>query len=265
MEEQALFVRDRDTYVGTILTQGGWDRRVANGGTVLALMGQHLDEVPTLVPMTLGRFTADLVRPVPVGQRLRVRSAIVRDGKKIQVVEMLLLSDDVEHARVTALRLRDEQIADEQAPRSTTSERPGDALAPPDQSPSFQGLTADVPGFLRAVDMRRARSADGSRVGSWIRLDVAVVAGEPVSPTARLTYCFDFANLIGLDSHPGAVTMINPDVTAHVLRRPSSEWIAITGDTRFEPSLGRGMSQALLSDDRGVFAAVSLSQLIQPR
>ncbi len=34
--------------------------------------------------------------------------------------------------------------------------------------------------------------------------------------------------------------MINPDVTAHFLRHPTSEWVAITGDTRFNPSLGRG-------------------------
>ena len=30
-----MYVRDGDAYVGTILTQGGWDPAQANGGTVL--------------------------------------------------------------------------------------------------------------------------------------------------------------------------------------------------------------------------------------
>jgi hypothetical protein len=59
--------------------------------------------------------------------------------------------------------------------------------------------------------------------------------------------------------------MINPDVSAHVLRPPNGEWIGIVGDTRFEPALGRGLSSATVSDDDGVFAVVSLSQLLQRR
>jgi hypothetical protein len=54
-------------------------------------------------------------------------------------------------------------------------------------------------------------------------------------------------------------------VTAHVLRRPRGDWIAITGDTRFHYEAGRGVSSAELSDDDGVFAVASVSQLVQPR
>jgi hypothetical protein len=252
VEEPALYVRDGDAYVGTILTQGGWDPDVANGGTVLALIGHCLDEVPTLVPMTLSRFTADIHRPVPIGQRLHVVPTVVREGKKIQVVQLQLLAGDVEHVRVTALRLRDAVVGDGQL-TSTTEARPGDALLPPEESRNLRELTPEVPGFLRAIDMRRARTADGTAVGAWLRLDAAVVAGSPISPAARLAAIFDFANLIGMGDHPSAVSMINPDVTAHVLRHPTSEWIAITGDTRFNPDLGRGLSTA------------ATSQLVQPR
>jgi hypothetical protein len=114
--------------------------------------------------------------------------------------------------------------------------------------------------------MRKGHMVDGSPgTGTWVRLEVPVVAGEPLRPTARLTFGFDYTNLIGVDEHPGVVTMINPDVTAHVLRPPTSEWIAITGDTRFNPGMARGLSWAWLSDDDGVFAMASLSQLIQLR
>ena len=91
MEAEALYVRDGDGFVGTILTQGGWDPQGANGGTVLALLGQCLEEVPSLVPMGVSRITADLVRPVPLGRRLHVTHSILREGKKIQVVLLQLL------------------------------------------------------------------------------------------------------------------------------------------------------------------------------
>jgi hypothetical protein len=264
VEEQAMYVRDGDAYVGTILTQGGWDPAAANGGTVLALVGQCLDEVPTLVPMTLSRFTADIHRPVPIGQRLNVVATVLREGKKIQIAELRVLSGGVEHVRVTALRLRDERVGEGEV-ADTTDARPGDALVSPEESRNLSELTRDLPGFLRAVDMRRARTVDGTSIGAWIRLRVPVVAGEPVSPSARLAGLFDYANLIGMDDHPGPVSMINPDVTAHVLRPPQDEWTAITGSSRFNPTLGRGVSSAELSDTQGVFAVVSTSQLIQPR
>ena len=267
MEERALFVREGDAFVGTILIQGGWDPDAANGGAVLALLGHCLEDVPSLVPMTVSRFTADLVRPVPIGRRLRVVPTVLREGKKIQVVQLQVLVGDVEHVRATALRLRDADVGGSDVPASTTEDRPADALVRPLHAASVRdgNRSAQLPGFLRAVDMRWAQMVGGPRAGTWIRLKVPVVAGEPVRPTSRLTFGFDYANLIGVDEHSETVTMINPDVTAHVLRAPTSEWVAITGDTRFNPAMGRGVSSALLSDDDGVFAVVSLSQLLQPR
>jgi len=264
VEERALYIPDGDGYVGTILTQGGWHPDQANGGAVLALLGHCLEDVPSLVPMQISRFTVDLVRPVPLGRRVHVEHEVVREGKKIQVVRQLLLVDGVEHVRATALRLRVEDLSGPDLPSSTTDHRPGDALAPLSEGVSHRGNSL-APGFLGAIDLRRTPLRDGSSFGSWLRLDAAVVAGEAVRDTARLTVGFDFANLIGADVKPDAITLINPDVTAHVLRPPVDEWIAIVGDTRFEPTLGRGVSTASLNDSDGPFALVSISQLIQRR
>lgn len=266
MEELALYVRDGEAYVGTELTQGGWDPDAANGGAVLALLGHCLEDVPTLVPMTVSRLTADLMRPVPIGRRMHVVPTVLREGKKIQVVSMRLLADGVEYVRATALRLRDADLGGRDGlPASSTESRPADLMSAPGASQSFRELGVGTPGFLRAVDMRRAPLLDGSGVGIWLRLEAAVVAGEPVRTTARLAVCFDFANQVGVDLHTGSVTTINPDVTAHVLRAPTSEWIAITGQTRYNHGVGRGVSYAEFSDDDGVFAVASISQLVQPR
>lgn len=259
-----MFWRDGDDVVGTPLVGGGWDPRHANGATVLALLGHCLEDVPCLVPMLLSRLTVDLVRPVPVGERLKVAPTVLREGKKIQVVELRLLVDDVVHVRATALRLREADLSEMAVPASTTDERPADALARPDDSIAL-GATPDAPGFMGAVDLRRAPRADGSGHGSWLRPTAPIVAGEPIRLTSRLVLGFDFANLIGLGVHPDGLTMINPDVTGQVLRPPTGEWVAITGETRFNPAMGRGLSSAALSDEEGVFAFAMLSQLVQPR
>lgn len=266
MDPRALFDRDGTAYVGTDLAQSAWDPRHAVGGAVLALLGHCLDDVPTLVPMTVSRFTADLVRPVPLGRPLEVRSTVVREGKQIQVVDLHLVVDGVEHTRVTALRLRDADLtARDDLPTGTAPEDLTPSLVPPEEGISLRDSMPTPPGFLRGLDMRRATSPDGSESGIWVRLEAPVVAGEPVRPSARLTVGFDFANNIGVTMGAGSATTINPDVNAHVLRQPAGEWVAITGATRFNPALGRGVSTAALSDLDGPFAHVTLCQLVQPR
>jgi hypothetical protein len=261
MGDLGLYVREGDAFVGTRLTQGTWDPDAQNGAVVLALLGHCLDDVPTLTPMALARLTVDLVRPVPIGRRLVVRPTIEREGKKIQLVLLELLVDDVVHVRASALRLRVADVSDVAHVLATTAPDPGVTLPPPDQCPR-PTRPPGSPGFVEAIDIRRVPGR-----GMWIRLAVPVVAGECDRATSRLTVGFDFAQLINADlEHAFAsMTLINPDVTAHVLRPPTGEWTAVTGTTRFEPALGRGVSSATLADEHGPFAVASTSQLLQPR
>jgi hypothetical protein len=267
MEAKGMFVRDGEAFVGTVLTQGGWDRRHMNGAAVLALLGHCLDDVPTLVPMTLTRLTVDLARPVPVGRPLRVVPDVLREGKKLQLVQLRVVVDDVEHTWATALRLRAADLSEVPGiPESTTATSSGDALLRPRaEVVSMRDVHPGRPGFLDAIDLWRTPRRDGRGYGYWARLDTPVVAGEVLRASSRITFAFDCANLVGIDQPLDAVTMINPDVTAHVLRPPVDEWIAITGETLVHPAMGRSMTVASFSDGDGLFAQASLSQLVQPQ
>ena len=262
MDERALYLRDGDGFVGTHLTQGGWDPHAQNGAVVLALLGHCLEDVPTLAPMGLARLTVDLMRSVPVGRRLSVRQTIVREGKKLQIVLLeLVTDDDLVHVRATALRLRVQDLGPESAallPAPPTAD-PATVLPPPEQCDRL-GSMPGSPGFLDGIEMRRAPGQ-----GVWIRLAAPVVAGEAIRTTSSMTVGFDFAQLINADTERAmsTMTMINPDVTAHVLRPPTGDWIAVTGETRFDAGVGRGVSSALLSDGDGMFAVASTSQLVQ--
>jgi hypothetical protein len=267
MEEQAMFVRDGDAFVGTTLTQGGWDRRHMNGAAVLALLGHCLDDVPTLVPMVLARFTADLARPLPIGPRLHVVADVVREGKKLQLVQLRIVVGDVEHAWASALRLRVDDLSrrSDLPSSSATTPTADELLVPRAELTSMREREGDLPGFLHAIDLWRAPRLDGKGSGYWARLDTPVVATEANTPTAQITFAFDCANVMGIDNPMANVTMINPDVTAHVLRPPADEWVAVTGETLVEPRMGRSMTIAAYSDSHGTYAQGSLSQLVQPQ
>lgn len=261
MEAPALYLPDGDGFVATFLTQGAWDPAHQNGGAVLALLGHCLEDVPTLVPMGLARLTVDLQRPAPLGPRLDLRSTILREGKKLQIVLLELLADDVVFVRATALRLRLADLGDAGA-ELLPAPAPWDAGMPAPDTCAPLDWAPGAPGFMGGIEMRKAPGT-----GMWIRLAVPVVAGEETRPTSRMTVAFDFVQLINAEAEDlmGPMTLINPDVNAHVLRPMTGEWTALTGHTRFEVGAGRGLSSAVLSDEQGFYGVASTTQLVEVR
>jgi hypothetical protein len=216
--------------------------------------------------MQVTRLTFDMIRPVPIGPRLDISTEVLRQGKKIQLVEAVLRVGDVEHVRTTALRLRTEDVSGHRAlpPASTAV----DVVLPgPD---TFEPVYRDLPhqpGFLRGMDMVRfpAPGAPEGVFGYWIRLTAPLVAGEETGALSRLCVAGDFTNSIGVLVDQTAFSAINADVTVQVLRYPTSDEVAVVGDTRFAAGTGLATSNAVLHDRTGVCAAGLTSQLIQRR
>jgi acyl dehydratase len=267
-EAEALYVRDGDAFVGTALTQGPWYADAQSGGAVLSLLGHVIEDVPTLTPMSLTRLTVDIVRPVPVGQRLHVDSEIVREGKKIQVTELIVRAGDTVTTRASALRIRDRDVVGlDGVPLPTTDVNPAATLPPPEKLRGVDRIPNVAPFLRYGAELRRTvgeSSIDGIHA-VWCRLRVPVVAGEPVRASSRAALPLDLANLIGVDLDPGKATVINPDVTGHLSRAPVGEWVAITGHTYFAPGVGHGVSMGVLSDADGVFGVASTSQILDVR
>lgn len=257
----ALFVREGSRFVATELTQGPWNPEHQHGGPVSALLARAVEEVPTLVPMRVGRLTVDLTRPVPVAP-LGVAARVVREGKRVQLVEAALLHDDLEVARASALRLRIGQSAGALEDPRRPDETPPRAPTGPDGS-VLARAGFPVPGFIRALDMERVCGGLGlgAPACSWFRLRVPVVLGEPVSPLVRLAALADFtsgtANFLPIERW----SSINADVSIHVLRQPVGEWIAVDAVAHVAED-GIGHSRAQLFDVEGLVGTGSTAQLV---
>jgi hypothetical protein len=261
----ALYERSDDAYVGTEATRGGWHDNGQAGGAVLALLGHVLEDVPTLTAMSLTRLTVDIVRPVPVGERLHVATEILREGKKIQVVDLTVTAGETVTTRARALRIRDRDVtALEGMPRSTTEVNPSASIPPP------EGLTGvedreGVADFLRfGAELRRTFEPIDGIHAVWCRLRVPVVAGEPVRATSLAALPLDLVNLLGVELDPARARSINPDVTGHMSRGPVGEWVALTGNTHYSHTVAHGVSVATMSDEAGAFGVTSTSQIVDP-
>lgn len=260
-DADALFLPDGDAFVATHLTQGPWSPEHQHGGPVSALLAHTVETLPTLVPMRCGRLTIDLMRTVPVA-RLEARARIVREGKRVQLVEAALVHEGVEVARASALRVR----RGESAEALTHPRRPDEAPPPPPthvEESVMARAGLPVPGFLHAVEMHRVTGGLGlgAPACTWFRLTRPVVAGTEPSPLVRLAALADFtsgtANYMPIDRW----SSINADVSINVLREPIGEWIAVDAVAHVAGD-GIGHSRATLFDTTGMVGSGSTVQLV---
>ena len=262
-DESALYIADGDVFLPTILAQGPWDPAAQHGGPPAALLTRAVETVPSLVPMRIARLTIDLHRAVPL-RRLRAVTSIRREGKRVQLVEAVLLDDDLEVARCSALRIR---IGDTSSPAVVDHPRRPDASPPmrPGAGRPLHPSAAESPiGFIRAIEAERVVGdvGLGAPAVMWVRLRVPVVAGEIASPLSRLALTADFTSALASYLDASRYSYINPDFNVHVFRAPSSEWIAVDATT-WVGSDGIGLGRAALFDFEGLVAAGTASQLVE--
>jgi hypothetical protein len=263
-EMEALYLRDGDAFVGTRATKASWYDNGQAGGAVLALLGHVIEDVPTLGPLSLTRMTVDIVRPVPFGVRLHVEPTVVREGKRIQVVDFVVRTDELITTHARALRIRDEDITVHGGiPRSTSDHVPARELPGPEAWTSAEEHYGVADFLVHGAELRRSPEPIDGQYGAWVRLRIPVVAGEAVRATSRAVLPLDTVNLLGLAAGDvRKVGIINPDVTGHLIRLPTDEWIAMTGNSYYAHQVGHGMSMAVLSDRAGVYGLTSTTQLV---
>lgn len=263
-EATAVFEIEGDRVRPSWYAQGPWDPRHQHGGAACALLARTLEGVPCAPTLRFKRIHFDLMRGIPMTP-LRTTTRVVRDGRRIQLVDASVWDGDVEVARASGLRMRQEPGLQPENNRVVREPLPyapgeGDLL-------SVRGrIGHDIPGFIGAIDFVRA---DGEPTGSgtntvWIRSHLPIVAGEEPTPLVRLAAACDFTSGISNALDFERFTSINPDVTLQVHREPKGEWIAVQGSTELEDD-GTGQSRAGLYDATGRIADCLTSLLVSRR
>jgi len=243
----AVFVPDGDLLVPQPIARAGWYADALHGGPVAAAFARAVERLPSQVPMTLTRLTVDLVRPVPTAP-LRVSTVVVREGRRIQLVEAEMETGGVVVARASAMRIRTADVPVPAHPRR-------DLPTPPERLETRPlGRLADDEGEWFHVTAIEARFAEGDWLEpgpttAWMRLTIPLVAGETTTPLQRVVAVSDFGN--GLSRVlPSGWLYINSDLTIHLRRIPVSDWICLRSRTDLGDD-GVGLAQSELFDEQG--------------
>jgi hypothetical protein len=254
----ASFYRLREGFEGVEslpTTAGPWSPEAQHGGPPAALLGRAVEGLGAGV---VGRFTMDLLGPVPVGE-LGVSASVVRPGRSVSLVEASLR--DV---------ARDRPVASASAwlfPRVESG--PASAGPAPEHGPSDGTARARPdgwsPGYLDAVEWRWiSGGVDVAGPGVvWMR-PPALVDGEPTSPLQRLLTCADSASGVSAVLDVREWAFLNTELTVHVLREPVGEWICLDAATTLGPG-SVGIATATAYDELGPVARSAQALLVQRR
>jgi hypothetical protein len=264
---ESFYERDGDVYVATELTRGPWDPGAQHAGPPAALIGRELErlgggrmaggEGPAA---QVGRITYEILRSVPIG-RLRVEAAVVRPGRRVELVEALLTDEEGEAlVRARGWRLRTESVEFEPAERSQPP--PGPDRAKPGTFPDI-GFDA---GYHSAMEYRFVRG-DFNELGPatvWMRMGVPLLPGEDPTPLQRVLVAADSGNGVSVTLDWSSYLFINVDLSVHLHRMPAGEWVCLDAET-FPEESGVGMADSRLFDETGQIGRAVQTLLVAER
>jgi hypothetical protein len=263
-ELPGLYVPDGEFYVPTIATRGPWSPDAQHGGPVAALLCRAAEAVEAVVPLAVVRLTLELLRPVPLVP-LSVRTRIRRAGRRVQLVDTVLLDGDTEVATATVLRLR---VTDLPVEHSVPphGEPPDGVPAPPPPHDGMPSFTDDRFPWLDTIGMD-VRFAVGDLyvpgpAAAWFRMRMPLVAGEEPSAAQRTVVAADSGSGVGAALTFGRYSFLNPELTVHLARLPVGEWVGVQAGTMLGAT-GTGVTTTRLWDLDGVVGQASAALLVE--
>jgi hypothetical protein len=244
----SFFERDGERYVPTGLGVSPWNGHSQNGVSLAGLAAHVAAQIPSPVEMLPTRLSLDILGAVPMTP-LTARTNVLREGKRIQILDVALEAEGVVKLRATLTRIRT-------------------AAAPSHETPLTKPFPADAERRQGQSWFHVIQLDDGRREGApgawWINLDVDVVAGSPVTPWERLAMASDFGNGVAPPLPFKDWNLANVDIALHLTRLPRSEWLLVDAFSETAGN-GFGMSTTRIGDLEGMIGGAHQSLFIERR
>ena len=141
MTNEPFFRPDGDRFIPNLISRGPWSPNNLHGRVVIGLLGAEIERRhggPDYMP---ARLTVDMYR-MPDLSPVDVVTRVVRDGKRIKVIDAEFFSGGVSMARATCQLLLRTQNADGKvwSPPSWGAPLPAELPAPDDPRSSLGGM-----------------------------------------------------------------------------------------------------------------------------
>ena len=256
---QAFYLPDGPgRYRSTTSTAGPWGPDAQHGGPPAALLARAVEELAESSGRVVGRFTMELLGPVPVGP-VRVSAEVTRPGRSVELCEAVLVDEQ-----------RDRPCARAAVWLFPAGEGgPVADLVPLGHSPG-DGVHKEPPetwsrGYLDAIEWRWIRGGVGEPGPGlvWMRPSVELVEGEKMSAVQRLLACVDSASGVSAELDLARWRFLNTELTVHVLRPPEGEWVCLDARTTLGPG-SIGLATSEVHDARGLVARSAQALFVAP-
>jgi hypothetical protein len=253
MSNVPFFTRDADGFRPTDIGVSPWDRKSLHGRVVVGLLACVIEERHGDDAYMPARLTVDMFR-LPGLDPVEVTARLVRDGKRIKVVEAEFFSGGVSMARASCqlLRRTENPPGTVWSPPSWDAPKPDD-MPPPDPTLGMNGMWAvrRITGAIGTVGPRKL----------WMSEVRDVVGGTPITPFVRVATGADFASPFANAGDRG-LGYINSDVTLYLHRLPVTEWIGYEV-VNHHATDGVAIGECWLYDEAGPIGTASVAALGQ--
>lgn len=261
----AIFERDGEYFIPSENASSPWGPTLLHGAATSGLIGYAVEQAADTEKMQLARLTIDLFRPVP-RERLNMKTRVLRQGRKIQVLEISLLCSGVEVCRASAVLLIKSplDVPAHGIPSVKKPEGPEGIVARSIRSAGPEEMAKLPPGFHNVMEIRSADNTFGEGKGTvWIRIPSQIIAGVDNTPLMTIAAISDLGNgmsQLRIDDDTG---IINADISMHLYRMPKGEWICLDAQTKVEVT-GVGIVETRLFDQYGIIGMVNQACLASP-
>jgi acyl-CoA thioesterase len=253
-ETPAAFARDGDLLVPRRFTESGWTQNTLGGRYVAGLVawGAEQHGGPDLQP---ARLTIDMFRPATMAPT-DVQTTVVRDGRRLKVVDVVIVADGVMVSRGSVVFAR------------RTAEPSSEAWTPAEwavRHPDEYERRSFGNGWEPPWDQRMITpwGSTGDHHQTWLREVHPFVDGEALTPLLRAALASD--NASGqVNTGPGGISHINADLTISLARLPEGEWVGLDATSRAAAE-GVSVGTVDLYDVVGRIGHVSVTALADAR
>ncbi len=257
----AFYETDGEVYVATELTRGPWDPGAQHAGPPSALLARAFELMPESERFQIGRISFEILRPIPIAA-VRVKTRVLRPGRRVQLVEAELSVEGKVLMRATAWRI---EIAHVDLP-------PGAIDSTPPPAPPEQGGEADFfpteqqHGYHSAMDVRFVNGGfiELGPGTAWLRMRKPLVGGEEPTALQRVLVAADVGNGISTELDYRRFVFVNVELTVHLERMPAGEWVGVDAVTVAQPT-GVATAESVLYDREGRIGRAAQSLVISAR
>jgi acyl-CoA thioesterase superfamily protein/acyl-Coa thioesterase superfamily protein len=258
MTAEAYFERiDAETFLATHATESPWDERLQHGSPPTALLARAMLDTHPRDDMRLARITAEFLGPIPRAE-VRVRTRVLRPGKRIELLEASLESGGREVVNARAWRIAVQPPGS--VPAATTPPDPVPALPGPQEPRTWlRGW-----GYAESMEWRYVSKEGPGPATLWARPRIPLIAGEPLQPLDRALLLVDSANGISGELPMDQWLFVPPSLTVALERYPRGEWVLLQARTTLADD-GIGLCTSRLADVEDFIGSGTQALLVERR